>query len=96
MTNIPDDIAATAEALVDELHANPDVTFAGILAGPTFERRIAEMLAAERGRCRRVALSYACGLPDPGKEGTAHRLVHDAVVGTATNIAASIEEGDPA
>lgn len=55
MIPIPDDIAATAEALVDELHANPDVTFAGILAGPTFERRIAEALAAERERCAAIA-----------------------------------------
>lgn len=51
MIDIPPDIAATAEALVDELHTNPDVTFVGILAGPTFERRIAEVLAAEREAC---------------------------------------------
>lgn len=57
-----DDIADVAEALVDELHANPDVTFAGILAGPTFERRIAEVLADERERCAEIAATYAANM----------------------------------
>jgi len=54
-----DDIDAIAEALVDELHANPDVTFAGILAGPTFERRIAEVLDAALREERRVIIAMA-------------------------------------
>lgn len=58
MIDIPPDIAAVAEALVDDLHTHPDVQFSGILAGPTFERRIAEVLAAERERCARVAQSF--------------------------------------
>tara|TARA_R110000851_G_C13100092_1_gene568093 strand:- start:1277 stop:1564 length:288 start_codon:yes stop_codon:yes gene_type:complete len=92
MIEIPDDIAATAEALVDELHANPDVTFAGILAGPTFERRIAETLAAERKRCAAVCDQWLAMYGKRGDE-LKHTTPQEWANSAVTDIAAAIVKG---
>lgn len=86
---IAEDIAKTAEAMVDAMHLNPDITFAGILAGPTIERLIAEALAAERERCAVVA---RC-VPAASRERVALTARDNQWVELMDQVVTGIEEG---
>lgn len=57
---------------------------------------VCRAIMAERERCAKIADLYAVGLPGAADKSPTYKLVHETVVGCATNIAVSIRAGHPA